>query len=69
VKRLTLELDKTKLPVRVTEDTRQKLVNASTEFAAVESNAAAAEVLYQISSITSIKKRKCSIIYILQENY
>ncbi|KAL9298175.1 hypothetical protein ACSQ67_024071 [Phaseolus vulgaris] len=43
VKRLTLELDKTKLPVRVTEDTRQKLVDASTEFAAVESNAAAAE--------------------------
>lgn len=40
VKRLTLELDKTKLPVRVTE----KLVNASSETEAVEFNAAGAEV-------------------------
>ncbi|XP_014524221.1 nuclear-pore anchor, partial [Vigna radiata var. radiata] len=36
VQRLTLELEKTKVHVRVTEDTRQKVVNASSEIPTIE---------------------------------
>ncbi|KAG4399454.1 hypothetical protein GLYMA_08G234500v4 [Glycine max] len=44
IKRLTLDLDKTtQFPRRKTEETRQKLINALSEIAAVESNANCAE--------------------------
>jgi len=47
IKRLTLDLDKTtQFPRRKTEETRQKLINALSEIAAVESNANCAEVLF-----------------------
>lgn len=44
VQRLTLELEKTKVHVRVTEDTRQKVVNASSEIPTIEY--AGAEVFF-----------------------
>ncbi|KAG5068308.1 hypothetical protein JHK85_000685 [Glycine max] len=50
VERLTVELDKnTQFPRRITEETKQKLVNALSEIAAIESNANCVE--YWIQSI------------------
>ncbi|KAG5059646.1 hypothetical protein JHK87_000675 [Glycine soja] len=47
VERLTVELDKnTQFPRRITEETKQKLVNALSEIAAIESNANCVESMF-----------------------
>ncbi|XP_027911131.1 uncharacterized protein LOC114169928 isoform X2 [Vigna unguiculata] len=70
VKKLTLEFEKTKFPVRVTEDTRQKLVNASTEISTVKSNVAGAEVSQPISLSRNLSSTRqgCSICLTNEKN-
>nr|KYP69020.1 E3 ubiquitin-protein ligase RGLG1 [Cajanus cajan] len=71
IKRLKLELDMTtQFPVRITEETRQKLVNAFSEIAGVESNAAGAEVSQPISLSRNptFTRQGCSICLTNEKN-
>ncbi|TKY68549.1 Nuclear-pore anchor [Spatholobus suberectus] len=71
VKRLTLELDKTiGFSVRITEEKRQKLVNAFSEKAAVESNAVDAELSQPISLSRNptFTRQACSICLTNEKN-
>ncbi|BAT89735.1 hypothetical protein LR48_Vigan08g065100 [Vigna angularis] len=69
VQRLTLELEKSKVHVRVTEDTRQKLVSASSEIPTVE-YAAGAEVSQPISLSRNLSttRQGCSICLTNEKN-
>jgi len=66
VERLTVELDKnTQFPRRITEETKQKLVNALSEIAAIESNANCVEVFVCVCVVffmTKIRKIRQKIV-------